>query len=207
MTLRHTILFLTAAIVLGVVSLIVWKHRHWFGAVWLLCLTIRVSGQWYIAEPSYNGPSIVFADGTGAQLAPYLTGYQLTWLSDMMGSLGTLHFTCISPDENKVYIGQPYPGTNRAVSVCFYSDGSTTTGTNTMIGAGFEFWTTDGSSNLAYQVKAHLADLMWTPETAASPFFGYYSAPEQYFELASNVTNCWFQNSLQAEQSIDTNTT
>jgi len=175
----------------------------WSFLLWLVCLT--ANAQWYIAEPSYNVPSIVFADGTTAQSAPCLTGYQLTWLSDMMGNVGTLNFTCISPDENRVYVGQPYPGTNRAVSVCYYSDGSTTTATNTIVGAGFEFWTTDGSSNLVYQVKAHLADFEWTTLTNASPFWGYDNIGEQYFWLAANVTNRWFQNSLQTEQPVDTN--
>ena len=187
MTLLRTILFLPAAIVLG--------------------LTTSVSANWLLTVPPTDGPAITFFDGTGQpQATGLLTNFTLNWQSDFMAGISrTFSVFCISPDMGTVDVGQPYPGTNRICITAQYSDGATVNYTNVLVGSGFEFWTTDGSSNLAYQVKAHMADLSWTPETAASPFLGYYSAPEQYFELASNVTNCWFQNSLQAEQPIDTN--
>lgn len=189
MTLRPTILFLPAAIV--------------------LCLTMPVSADWLLTVPPTDQPAITFFDGTGQpQATGVLTNFTLNWQSDFMAGISrTFSVFCVSPDMGTVDVGQPYPGTNRVCITAQYSDGATVNYTNVLIGAGFEFWTTDGSSNLVYQVKAHLADSEWTPETAASPFFGYYSAPEQYFEFAANVTNCWYQNSLQTEQPVDTNVT
>ena len=165
-------------------------------------------GQWRLTVPPYDQPTVLFFDGTGTvQDAGYLTSFHLTWKTDSQGVVRDFVFTCVSPDEGVVNLTNlVYPGSNWVYVTATYSDRQVLKFTNIILGAGFKFWTTNGKTNFTYRVKAHLQDYQWTTLTNASPFFGLYTTPQQFFWLPANVSHSFYRDSLYGEPPPDTNT-